>query len=116
MPNRPSSRKVSRRTLLRGGAAAATFATSGAALLARASAASAALANGDHVPALIIGSGYGGAVTALRLTQAGIATTIVEMGMHWNTPGSDGKVFSSMLNPDGRSYWLRTTTDQPVGY
>jgi cholesterol oxidase len=106
--------KVSRRTLFRGGAAAALATTAGA--LARASAANAALSNGDHVPALVIGSGYGGAVTALRLTQAGIATSIVEMGMNWNTPGSDGKVFCNMLSPDGRSYWLRTTTDQPVGY
>ncbi|GIM92056.1 GMC oxidoreductase [Paractinoplanes toevensis] len=76
----------------------------------------ATLANDDHVPALVIGSGYGGAVAALRLTQAGIATVVVEMGMAWNTPGSDGKVFCGMLSPDQRSYWLRTTTDQPLGY
>ncbi|HEY6798840.1 MAG TPA: GMC oxidoreductase [Kineosporiaceae bacterium] len=76
----------------------------------------AALSTGDRVPALVIGSGYGGAVTALRLTQAGISTTVVEMGMHWNTPGSDGKIFPNMLNPDGRSFWLRTQTDQPIGY
>ena len=38
------------------------------------------------------------------------------MGQSWTTPGSDGKVFSSLLKPDGRSYWFRTRTDQPVGY
>jgi cholesterol oxidase len=110
----PTPRALSRRTLLKGGAvAAAAF----AAPTVRAATASAApLTSGDHVPALVIGSGYGGAVTALRLTQAGIATHVVEMGRAWNTPGSDGKVFCNMLNPDGRSYWLRTTTDQPVGY
>jgi cholesterol oxidase len=75
-----------------------------------------ALATGDHVPALVIGSGYGGAVAALRLTQAGVATHIVEMGRSWTTPGSDGKIFCNMLDPDGRSSWLRTQTDQPVGY
>ncbi|PTL78438.1 GMC oxidoreductase [Vitiosangium sp. GDMCC 1.1324] len=79
-------------------------------------AAGTALANGAHVPVLVIGSGYGGAVAALRLTQAGINTHIVEMGQSWTTPGSDGKIFCDMLNPDGRSYWLRTRTDQPVGY
>ena len=101
-----------RRTLLK----AAVLGAPAAALLARASAAGAAPANGDHVPALVIGSGYGGAVTALRLTQAGIATAVVEMGMAWTTPGADGKVFCDMLNPDQRSSWLRTRTDQPVGY
>src|SRR5690349_10295419 len=103
---------TSRRTLLR----AAVLGAPAAVLLARASAAGAALANGDHVAALVIGSGYGGAVTALRLTQAGIATAVVEMGMAWTTAGPDGRIFSDVLNPDQRSYWLRTTTDQPVGY
>jgi cholesterol oxidase len=75
-----------------------------------------ALANGDSVPVLIIGSGYGGAVSALKLCSAGIKVAMVEMGQNWNTPGSDGKIFSNVLNPDGRSYWFRTQTDQPVGY
>ncbi|WP_221891286.1 FAD-binding protein [Microbispora sp. KK1-11] len=38
-----------------------------------------ALADGDRVPALVIGSGYGGVVAALRLTRAGVDTHIVEM-------------------------------------
>jgi cholesterol oxidase len=73
-----------------------------------------ALADDDRLPALVIGSGYGGAVAALRLTQAGIATHIVEMGRSWDTPGPDGKIFSGMLNPDKRSTWLADTTSQPV--
>ena len=81
-----------------------------------AAAANSLLSNGDHVPVLIIGSGYGGSVAALRLTQAGISTAMVEMGQSWTTPGSDGKIFCNMLNPDERSYWFRTETDQPVGY
>ena len=109
-----SDGRISRRGLLKGGAA--TAAAIAVSPVPRAARASAALATGDHVPALIIGSGYGGAVTALRLTQAGIATAIVEMGMSWTTPGSDGKIFCNMLSPDQRSYWLRTQTDQPVGY
>lgn len=75
-----------------------------------------ALGNGDRVPVLIIGSGYGGAVAALRLTQAGIDTHMVEMGKAWTTPGSDGKIFCPMLSPDGRSTWLRTRTVQPVSH
>ncbi|SDT20217.1 GMC oxidoreductase [Actinoplanes derwentensis] len=94
---------LSRRTLLAGGAAAA------ASTLLGAGRAAAALNSGDHVPALVIGSGYGGAVAALRLTRAGVQTHIVEMGMDWT-----GQTYSSMLEPDGRSYWLRTQTVQPV--
>jgi cholesterol oxidase len=116
MPHpRPSrSPAVSRRGLLKGGAAVAAAAA--VAPLARASAASADLSSGDHVSALIIGSGYGGSVAALRLTRAGIATCVVEMGMAWQAPGPDGRIFCDMLAPDQRSYWLRTRTDQPVGY
>lgn len=102
---------ISRRTLLKGSAVALA-----ASPLLWTDRAYAALSDGDHVPALVIGSGYGGSVAALRLTQAGINTHIVEMGMSWTTPGSDGKVFCNVLSPDKRSYWLRTQTDQPVGY
>lgn len=72
------------------------------------------LVDGDRIPALVIGSGYGGAVAALRLTRAGIETHIVEMGRKWDSPGPDGKIFSGILDPDKRSTWLSDTTDQPV--
>jgi len=81
-----------------------------------AAAASSVITDGARVPALIIGSGYGGSVAALRLTQAGIQTHLIEMGQSWTTPGSNGKVFCDVLNPDQRSFWFRTKTDQPVGY
>ncbi len=84
--------------------------------LAKASAAQQVLSSGDHVPVLIIGSGYGGAVSALRLTQAGINVAMVEMGQSWTTPGSDGKIFCNMLSPDDRSYWFKTKTEQPLSY
>jgi cholesterol oxidase len=109
------SRGVSRRTLLNGGVvAAATLALPGALWLRRAWAAP--IQSGDHMPVLVIGTGYGGAVAALRLTQAGHHVHMIEMGKAWDTPGSDGKIFCDTLDPDYRSYWLRTRTDQPVGY
>lgn len=74
------------------------------------------LSDGDKVPALVIGSGYGGAVAALRLAEAGVEVAVVEMGMSWSTPGSDGKIFCGMLKPDGRSFWLRNRTDQPINH
>ncbi|MFD3325593.1 GMC oxidoreductase [Streptomyces sp. NPDC058701] len=81
---------------------------------AQASAASAAIDNGAHVPVLVIGTGYGGSVAALRLAQAGVNVHMVEMGMAWDTPGSDGKIFAHTTNPDYRSYWLRTRTKAPL--
>jgi cholesterol oxidase len=57
--------------------------------------------------ALIVGSGYGASVTALRLTQAGIRVTMLEMGRAWDKPGKDGKVFCSILNADERAMWMK---------
>ncbi|MGW7427925.1 GMC oxidoreductase [Streptomyces sp. NPDC054861] len=69
---------------------------------------------GAHLPVLVIGTGYGGSVAALRLAQAGIAVHMVEMGMSWDTPGADGKIFANTTKPDYRSFWLRTRTKQPL--
>ncbi|WP_455567907.1 GMC oxidoreductase [Streptomyces cellulosae] len=68
----------------------------------------------ESAPAIVIGSGYGAAVAALRLGQAGIRTLVLEMGRLWNTPGSDGKVFCSTAAPDQRSMWFRTRTEAPL--
>ncbi|MEW2352616.1 GMC oxidoreductase [Spirillospora sp. NPDC029432] len=72
------------------------------------------IGDGARVPVLIIGTGYGGSVAALRLAQAGVAVHMVEMGMAWDTPGEDGKIFANTRTPDVRSYWLRTRTKQPL--
>ncbi|TQJ46564.1 GMC oxidoreductase [Streptomyces sp. SLBN-115] len=77
-------------------------------------AASAVIEPGAHVPALVIGTGYGGSVAALRLAQAGVDVHMIEMGMAWGTPGSDGKIFANTTSPDYRSFWLRTRTKQPL--
>lgn len=69
---------------------------------------------GAQVAALVIGTGYGGSVTALRLAQAGVDVHMVEMGMAWDTPGTDGNIFANTASPDYRSFWLRTRTKQPV--
>lgn len=59
-----------------------------------------------HYRAIVVGSGYGGGVTALRLGQAGIETLILEKGRWWNTPDADGKRFSRMLPADNRAGWF----------
>ncbi|MGW5658936.1 GMC oxidoreductase [Streptomyces sp. NPDC003758] len=68
----------------------------------------------DSAPAIVIGSGYGGAVAALRLGQAGIRTLVLEMGRLWNNPGPDGTVFCSTSAPDRRSMWFRNRTEAPL--
>lgn len=68
----------------------------------------------DNSTAIVVGSGYGAAVAALRLGQAGIPTLVLEMGRLWNTAGADGKVFCSTANPDKRSMWFRTRTEAPL--
>ncbi|WP_235921256.1 GMC oxidoreductase [Lentzea tibetensis] len=53
-------------------------------------------------------------MAALRLAQAGVDVHMVEMGMSWDTPGPDGKIFANTTTPDQRSFWLRTRTKQPL--
>ncbi|MFF5446236.1 GMC oxidoreductase [Streptomyces sp. NPDC012888] len=73
-----------------------------------------ALDSGARLPVLIVGTGYGGSVTALRLAQAGVDVHMAEMGMAWDTPGPDGRIFANTTKPDYRSFWLRTRTKQPL--
>ncbi len=72
------------------------------------------IADAARIPALVIGSGYGGCVAALRLAEAGVDVHLVELGKAWDTPGTDGKIFANTTTPDYRSFWLRTRTKQPL--
>ncbi|MFB8272324.1 MULTISPECIES: GMC oxidoreductase [unclassified Streptomyces] len=111
------SRNVSRRTFIAGtGSLLGAAALSAHAPAARAADApvAASIDSGAHVRALVVGTGYGGSVTALRLAQAGVDVHMIEMGMAWDTPGPDGKIFANTTSPDARSYWLRTKTRQPL--
>ncbi|WP_225730813.1 MULTISPECIES: GMC oxidoreductase [unclassified Nocardia] len=62
----------------------------------------------DHTPAIVIGSGFGAAVTALRLAEAGMENTVLERGSRWpNDPWRE--IFTGDDLPDGRGFWHRTT-------
>jgi len=67
------------------------------------------------VEALIVGSGYGGAVAALRLGLAGIETVVLERGRRWEIldPTSNA-TFATFQEPDGRAEWLNTVTRTPA--
>jgi len=68
----------------------------------------------EHRHVIIIGSGFGGAISACRLTQAGISVTMLEKGQRFPIkPNSD--TFSPYIYPDGRSTWLRDSTVVPIG-
>ncbi len=110
---RTASGAVSRRLFIAGTGSI----LAGAALAGRAGAATqakAAIPDGANVSALVIGTGYGGSVAALRLAEAGVDVHMVELGMAWDTPGADGKIFANTTSPDQRSFWLRTKTKQPL--
>lgn len=59
-----------------------------------------------HYRAIVVGSGYGGGVSALRLGQAGVDTLILEKGRWWDTADPDGKRFSPMVPADNRAGWF----------
>jgi cholesterol oxidase len=110
-----ASGQFSRRAFIAGtGSILGAVALGGTALASTAKAAAGPIQSGAHVPVLVIGTGYGGCVAALRLAQAGVNVQMVEMGMAWDTPGADGKIFANTTTPDQRSYWLRTKTKQPL--
>jgi cholesterol oxidase len=68
----------------------------------------------QYTPNLVIGSGFGGAVTALRMAQAGQTVTVVERGFKWPTgPWLD--TFSNDTFPDGRAFWFRTSAKMIAG-
>lgn len=70
------------------------------------------LNNNPEIDVVIVGSGYGAAVAALRLAKKGVKCTIVEMGLNW---GKSGIPYSTLLAPGKSSAWLRNTTIAPFG-
>ncbi|MCO5233610.1 MAG: GMC family oxidoreductase N-terminal domain-containing protein [Chitinophagales bacterium] len=69
---------------------------------------------GEDTEVVVIGSGFGGAVAALRMTEAGLNTIMLEMGKQYEVTDTN-RPFSSTFSPDGRSTWLRNGTILPFG-
>ncbi len=53
---------------------------------------------------VVVGSGFGGGVTALRLTQAGVPVTMLERGKRWVT-GPNADTFARVSSLDNRALW-----------
>lgn len=66
-----------------------------------------------EIEAIVVGSGFGGSVAALRLAEKGIKTLMFEMGKQYQV-SSNKNVFSNTLQPDGRACWLKSKTIAPV--
>ncbi|WP_083420069.1 GMC oxidoreductase [Pseudofrankia sp. BMG5.36] len=99
-----SSTGFSRRGFM-GAAAAGAGAVAFGGLVAGATPARAVTTTEVTARAVVVGTGFGGGVTALRLAKAGVTTLVLERGLRWPT-GPNSNTFATLANLDSRSAWL----------
>ncbi|MBO9533415.1 MAG: GMC family oxidoreductase [Solirubrobacteraceae bacterium] len=96
--------RVSRRSLLTGAAAGAAAVAAG---WPTAAAARTIPSREERRRVVILGTGFGGSVTALRLAEAGIAVTMIERGRRW--PHATPNTFPTLARFDHRAFWMGMT-------
>lgn len=67
-----------------------------------------------HSEVVVVGSGFGASVAALRLAEAGNQVTMLERGMRWPRD-PHREIFTTDLLADGRGYYHRTHFTGPTG-
>src|SRR4051794_19225528 len=95
---------ISRRSVIVGASATAGLAAAGMPSARAARAARIPLTREDH-RVVIIGSGFGGGVTALRFAQAGVRSLVLERGIRWPT-GPNSDTFPRLSAPSNHMFWL----------
>jgi cholesterol oxidase len=66
----------------------------------------------ERYRAVVVGSGFGGSVAALRLAEAGVRTLVIERGQWWHSR-PDGTTFPRFFHPDRRVSWLESRPVMP---
>lgn len=67
----------------------------------------------SHSEVIVIGSGFGGSISALRLGQAGIQTSVLERGQRWPID-LNRKIHTYEPTRDGRGLWHRRSSRVPI--
>src|SRR4051794_36495399 len=65
---------------------------------------------------IVIGSGFGGAITGCRLAEAGAKVLILERGRRWSYEETNANFFPRKLDDPDRWLWSQSNPEQQHGW